>query len=210
MCLPMSSAVSMWHCQNDSFEFTYTYIAGLRNRDPEIQQHFAEYFTRELDRWLRPRLRHKTAIEDIRQETLTRVLDVVRRENALRHAHRLPAFVNKVCRNVLREYWRKTSKSEDLDPRIEIVHGDSAEQRAQAAEKYSCLREALMRIPKHDRAVLTMLYFEEEDRSEAGRRMGVSQAYLRVLVHRATKRLRVSFLNCLAQSRNRPPAAQAA
>jgi RNA polymerase sigma-70 factor, ECF subfamily len=182
------------------FEFTDSYLSDLRVGKAEIQQHFATYFSRVLDRWLRSRLQDVTVVEDIRQETLLRVMEIIGRENGLRDASRLPQFVNRVCNNVLLEYWRKTYSTAKVSKCLEnLDESPNPEQALQATEDISYLRNALMRIPTSDRTILTMLYFEERNRAEVSHRIGVNQQYLRVLVHRAILRLRASFISSLGQ-----------
>ncbi|MGI9071225.1 MAG: RNA polymerase sigma factor [Bryobacteraceae bacterium] len=194
------------HTQDLRPEFTDSYVSGLRDGNAEIQEHFAAYFSRELDFWLQFRLRDDGVIEDIRQETLRRVLGAIARENGLRDSHRLGPFVNRVCKNVLLEHWRKTRKTADLRERLENLDDSPGPERTlAAAENLSHLRNALKRISAHDRAVLMMLYFEERDRAEVSRRIGVNRSYLRVLAHRAILRLRASFLSCLAPPHGTQP-----
>lgn len=181
-------------------EFTTSYVSGLRDGNTEIRNHFATYFSRELDLWFRFRLRDEREVEDLRQETLCRALEAIVRENGLRDANLLRQFVNGICRNVLLEHWRASHKTDELDEcRENLDEAPGPEQVFRVAENISHLRTALMSLPANDRTVLTMLYFEELDRSEITQRIGINRGHLRVLVHRAISRLRVSFVKCPAE-----------
>jgi RNA polymerase sigma factor (sigma-70 family) len=195
------TGIPMLRYEHDSYsEFIDSYLSDLRVGKAEIQEHFATYFSRVLDRWLRSRLRDVTAIQDIRQETLLRVMENIGREKGLRDPYQLPQFVNRVCHNVLLEHWRKAHNTAEVSKRLETLHeSPNSEQNLQEAEEALHLRNALMRIPANDRTVLTMLYFEERSRAEVSRQIGVNQRYLRVLVHRAILRLRASFISGLGQ-----------
>ncbi|MBV8552189.1 MAG: sigma-70 family RNA polymerase sigma factor [Acidobacteriaceae bacterium] len=185
------------HKQALSCEFSDSYVSGLRNGNPEIQNHFASYFGGAVDFWLRFRLRDHTAIEDLRQETLCRVLEAIKREKSLRDANRLGQFVNGICRNVLFEHWRATQRTTELDECLgSWDEASGPEQSLQTEESLCQLRTAMMSLPEYDRAVLLMLYFDELDRSEVSERLGVKRGHLRVLVHRAISRLRESFISC--------------
>jgi RNA polymerase sigma-70 factor (ECF subfamily) len=65
--------------------------------------HFASYFGDLLYLKLRVRLRSIELIEDICQETLTRVLEILREGPGVERPERFGAFVNGVCNNVMRE-----------------------------------------------------------------------------------------------------------
>jgi len=204
MLTALRSVPMQQYAHTSSSEFTDGYVSGLRVGKEEIQEHFATYFSRTLDRWLRSRLRDIKVREDIRQEALLRVVEAIGRENGLRDAHRLPQFVNRVCNNVLLEHWRKTHNTVELSKCLEVPdERSSPEQTLQEAEKASYLRNSLMRIPASDRTILTLLYFEKRSRAEVSRQIGVSQGYLRVLVYRAISRLRTSFFSGLGQPRIR-------
>src|SRR5690349_19750898 len=87
-------------------EFGQRYLVDLKGRDPDTEAHFAAYFSGFLEGKLRRRVRSREMAEDIRQETLARVLEAVYTKDDLRHPERFGAFVNSVCNNVLHEHWR--------------------------------------------------------------------------------------------------------
>src|SRR5262245_4810616 len=76
--------------------FDGPYLDRLRASDPETELHFCAYFS-DLIR-LKVRARGLAALfDDIRQETLFRVLSTVRSPDGLRNPGALGAFVNAVC-----------------------------------------------------------------------------------------------------------------
>lgn len=182
--------------QSISPRFDDDYITGLLKGDPEIEKHFAAYFSQELDYWLKGRLRAAAAIEDVRQETLRRVLETIYGGKVLQKPEHLPYFVHGVCKKVLLEHWRKAARcSAQDDIRESSVGGCDPEQAASAAEDVCHLRTAIMALPSESRQLLNMLYFEERDRAEVSRKIGVDQNYLRVLIYRAIVRLRIIFFS---------------
>lgn len=176
--------------------FDDQYIVSLLKGNREIENHFAAYFSRDLDQWLRGRLRNAAAIEDIRQETLRRVLEMLHR-SALRNPNRLSSFVHGVCRRVLLEQWRRDAKlsfSDDLREQAEERY--DPERALSTAENIHRLRTAMLALPSESRQLLSLLYLHEQDRVDVSRRIGVSPNYLRVLIHRAILRLRSLFYSC--------------
>ena len=55
------------------------------------------------------------------------------------------------------------------------------------------VRKLLAEMNDKDREVLRLVFIEECDKDEICRRMNVDRGYLRVLVHRATNRLRENY-----------------
>src|SRR2546421_53015 len=86
------------------FEFDDEYLKRLSRDDPATAEHFGIYFGQLLNRKLRCRCRNPELLEDVRQETLRRVLEAVRK-GELSSPKRLEAFACAVCNHVLFEYW---------------------------------------------------------------------------------------------------------
>jgi RNA polymerase sigma factor (sigma-70 family) len=167
--------------------FDERYITGLQNRDPETEAHFVAYFRRPIQAKAGKHLWQSDSAEDACQETMLRVLQYFRSGKRLEDPARLPAFVLSVCHNVIQEMNRKGrdqqfSETWDLpDPQpgpfIVVV----------TAERKQLMRKILDKLRKKDRELLLAL-LDGADRAELCRRFGVTEAYLRVLLHRAVKR----------------------
>ena len=72
--------------------FNEEYVRRLTNGDSGAGEHFASYFGNLLFMKLRVRLRSAELIEDVRQETLTRVLVVLRQGAGVDRPERFGAF----------------------------------------------------------------------------------------------------------------------
>ncbi len=172
--------------------FDAEYVRQLKTGDPGAENHFVSYFSALLYLKLTARLRSHQMIEDVRQETLLRVLEAVRKKNGLEHPERFGAFVNAVCNHVLLEFWRAESRQspgnygmeEPADLKVDLdgplVDSDRKRQ----------VHRVLDELTPKDRRLLRAVYLEELDRAEICRRHGVDAGYLRVLLHRAKSRFR--------------------
>ena len=69
------------------------------------------YFSELIQLKLRSRLHSPQAIEDVRQETFSRVFAALR-GGKIRQPDRLGAFVNSMCNNVLLEHYRASSRDQ--------------------------------------------------------------------------------------------------
>src|SRR6266700_3368498 len=96
-------------------EFDDEYVSRLVAGDPDIERHFFNYFFALLGIKLRSRLRNHAQIDDIRQETLLRVLTALKKRNSLQSSAKLGAFVNAVCNNLLFELYRCDAKQKTVE-----------------------------------------------------------------------------------------------
>jgi RNA polymerase sigma-70 factor, ECF subfamily len=175
-------------------EFDRDYIQRLVSADPETERHFAQYFGQLLTLKLRSRLRSPAAVEDVRQETFTRVLQTLKQKGGLETPESLGAFVNSVCNNVLFEQYRAGARTTALDEEYDAPESRPGQDAAMlAAEARLRVREALADLPQKDKDLLRWLFFEERDKDEICRTMNVDRNHLRVLVHRAKLRFRERF-----------------
>ena len=162
------------------------------------------YFSELIQLKLRSRVHSPQAIEDIRQETFTRVF-VALRGGKLRQPDRLGAFVNSMCNNVLLEHYRSSSRDSSLEDEeqkdfpavtVDVLGAIAAHQ---TGEK---IREILEEMSEKDRRLLREVFLEERDKDEVCRDFGVDRDYLRVLLHRAKQSFKSLYLKNMAE---RPP-----
>ena len=177
------------------FTFDKSYVDRLRDGEPATEQHFVQYFGQLLNIMLRARYLTPERVEDMRQETLTRVIAILRRDGGVRQPERFGAFVNSVCKNVLRENSRDTQRREALQPEhLEIPDKSVDLERALITqETKEKVREILNEMKARDRELLRAIFLEDKEKDEVCREFGVDRQYLRVLVHRAKERFRSSF-----------------
>jgi RNA polymerase sigma-70 factor (ECF subfamily) len=170
--------------------FDQDYLRRLASGDAVVEHHFSMYFGDLLLLKLRARLRSSQLIEDIRQETLLRVLRTVRKAGVV-HPERFGAFVCGVCSNVMMELLRGETRHEgwgsEYEPADDRVDLDARLINQQRRRQVDSILEEL---PAKDRDLLRMLFLEECDKSEICRRFNVREEYLRVLLHRAKVRFR--------------------
>lgn len=171
----------------DFHQFNETYLHGLRAQDAETEAHFISYFTRILQNKLRRRLSCPEHIKDVQQETLLRAWAAVRAKGGVRQPERFGAFVSSVCNNILRESYRSRARTRALDDlQIDPVDESASPDGALlAAETKQQVRKVLARLEDKDRKLLHAVFFEQRDKDEVCRELGVSRDYLRVLLHRA-------------------------
>ena len=187
--------------------FDAAYTARLRAADAATLEHFASYFGELIHLKLRSRVESREVIEDLRQETFTRVLVTLKSEAGLHHADRLGSFVNSVCNNVLFEHYRSRGRTESLELREE-VHPLASEtpdalSSVVSQEEVKTVRRILAKLGDRDRDILRAVFLEERDKDEICREMGVGREYLRVLLHRAKHAFRAVYVRSTASGSRR-------
>jgi RNA polymerase sigma-70 factor (ECF subfamily) len=179
------------------YSFDAEYVQRLCAGDRQTQEHFVGYFTELLQIKLRSRLQSPHAIEDVRQETFSRVFAVLGRDGGLRQPERLGPFVNTVCNHVLMEHYRSSGRSDSLDaegcPELPAAGADALEL-ASAHQIKDKIRQILLDLPPRDRSLLNAVFLDERDRDEVCREFGVDRDYLRVLLHRAKQEFKTEYL----------------
>jgi RNA polymerase sigma-70 factor (ECF subfamily) len=179
------------------FAFDKSYVDRLRDGEPSTEQHFVAYFGQILGIMLRSRYLPPERVEDVRQETFARVIATLRRDGGIRQPERFGAFVNSICKNVLRENNRQLYRTRALPPdQMESPNPDTIvdlEQELISQETKEKVRRILAEMKPRDRELLRALFLEEKDKDQICREFGVEREYLRVLLYRAKVRFRATF-----------------
>ena len=173
-------------------EFDARYLARLKDGDVRTEEHFTAYFSNVIWLKLRNRVRSRHLIDEIRQETFTRVINYLKSPKTIQYPERFGGFVLSVCNNVMLEVLRAESqlrpsgdkRPEPQDERVRVEDDIVTEERKRM------VREVLAELSKKDRALLKMVFLEEGDREAISRQFGVDTDYLRVLLHSAKERFR--------------------
>lgn len=176
--------------------FDEEYVARLASGDPETEAHFGIYFGRFLSLKLRARRLSVEMSDDIRQETLYRVLKTLRQGKGVQDPTRFGAFVNAVCNNVLLEFLHKISRDSALGDDVPEVEDSAmpADETLITAERSKAVAAILKDMSGKDREILRMVFFEDVARDEICRRLHTDAGYVRVLLHRAKARFQAAFL----------------
>ena len=170
--------------------FDAAYLEKLAAGDPAVEQHFAQYFGELLLIVLRARQFRRDTINDIRQETLLRVLKAVR-ANEIRDPRCFRGYVHSVCKNVIREFgrsdWRTNVGADDCpEPADDRV---DSERELVTRERQSMVRSVIAGMPPQERKLLSAVLAEKSS-AEICREFGVGPNYLRVKMHRAREKFR--------------------
>jgi RNA polymerase sigma-70 factor, ECF subfamily len=174
----------------DLFSFDDDYVRRLREGDRETEAHFYSYFHGLLYAKLRRRLHSMYAIEEVRQEVFLRTLAGLEQ---LADGRTLGGFVNSICNNVLKEYYRQESRAVSLEEQPEPAGTTDLDADFDSARNAARVRAVLDTLDRGDAEILSEVFLEDSDKEEICRRFGINRAYLRVLLHRAKAKFRAVF-----------------
>jgi RNA polymerase sigma factor (sigma-70 family) len=170
--------------------FDAEYVRRLAAGDPTTESQFSEYFVRFLSLKLRARRISPEIAEDVRQETLFRVLKILRQGAGVARPEAFGAFVNSVCNIVLKEWLRKSTR-ECPGTELEVELPDQAmdvETSLIDQERKKLVSAVLDELPPRDREIMRLVFFEQLNREDICARLRVEPVYMRVLLHRAKER----------------------
>ncbi len=133
-------------------------------------------------------LRDEHTADDLVQQVLIIILEALR-AGRLRESDKLASFVLGTCRMTVLDLRRNTQRRERLleqfgadmlaPPLVSIPHPDQEQ-----------LRRCVQKLKERERAVIVMSFYDEETGADVARFLGVSEANVRVIRHRAIHQLR--------------------
>ncbi|MGA3212990.1 MAG: sigma-70 family RNA polymerase sigma factor [Terriglobales bacterium] len=176
------------------------YLQLLKTGDSGVERHFTSYFRELLLLKLRAHCLEPHLVDDVCQETFTRVLAAVRQvdndQAGIRRAECLGAFVNSVSNHVLREERRRARRNDCLEVESGLeIHDTNIDLDGFliTKETQETVRQVLAQLPEKDRTLLRAVFLEGRDKDQVCREFGVARDYLRVLMHRAKARFRCLY-----------------
>jgi RNA polymerase sigma-70 factor (ECF subfamily) len=132
-------------------------------------------------------LRSAPAADDLVQQVLMKTLEALR-AGRLRDAEKLAPFVLGTCRMTVLDLRRGQQRQEQLldefgRAAMSVRHDGPLLDGERLAHCVAALKE-------RERSVVVMTYYDEISAGETGRSLGLSEANVRVIRHRAIKQLR--------------------
>jgi RNA polymerase sigma-70 factor, ECF subfamily len=133
-------------------------------------------------------LRDEHAADDLAQQVLVTTLEALRARR-LREPEKLASFVLGTCRMTLLDLRRNARRKERL---LEQFGADllAPVQPSMPALDHEKLRRCVQNLKERERAVVVMTFYDEQTGADLAGFLGVSEANVRVIRHRAIHQLR--------------------
>lgn len=178
-------------------------VSGLRACDAAAETALFDYFGPRILMLARREMGSTSAAEDVRSETLLRVLTAVRADR-LRDPQALPGFVLQTARHVILETRRRDRRVVSIEekrlPEPSVAAVEPRDHRAVEA-----LRQALDRLAPRDRAFLRLYYYDDLSREEIARELGIAADRVRLVKSRALQRFRDVYQGLIHPDARRHP-----
>ncbi len=148
-------------------------------------------YVEQVYRFLYLKLGSRDDAEDLTSKTFVRVWDTVQRENPESGMRNPRAYVYKVARNLLIDYYR--SKREATVSTDDVVIPDQSQtihQKAEIDSEIEQVRFALNKLNEDYQNVIIWYYLNELSIQEVADLMDKSETSVRVTVHRAVSALK--------------------
>jgi RNA polymerase sigma-70 factor (ECF subfamily) len=133
-------------------------------------------------------LRNEHAADDLTQQVLITTLEALR-TGRLREPEKLPSFVLGICRMTVLDLRRGARRREHL---LEQFGQDllAPVQPCMRHLDYGQLTRCVQNLKERERAVVVMSFYDEQTGADVANFLGVSEANVRVIRHRAIQQLR--------------------
>jgi RNA polymerase sigma factor (sigma-70 family) len=167
-------------------------VERLKTGDADAEQEFYERFGARVAFLARRELRSPVEADDVRSETMMRVLKSVR-DGRLRAAEALPSFVLQTARNVVRERARQTRRFVPIGEPGSPDEPAAAEVELPDPGAAAALNTAMSSLNERDRAFLRMHFYDELPRDVIAARLGITEERVRLVKSRALQRFREAY-----------------
>lgn len=134
-------------------------------------------------------LRDEHAAEDLTQQVLITAIEAIR-SGRLREPEHLASFVLGTCRMTVLDLRRSAQRRERLLVQFGTEMLTPPVQAAEPRVDQDRLAHCVQNLKERDRAVIVMSFYDEQTGSEVAGFLGVSEANVRVIRHRAIRQLR--------------------
>jgi RNA polymerase sigma-70 factor, ECF subfamily len=132
-------------------------------------------------------LRSASAADDLVQQVLLKMLEALR-AGRLREPDKVAHFVLGTCRMTVIDLRRTARRQEELLQEFgSMLVPDQTASRDPDADR---LTRCVQSLKERERSVVVMTFYDERSAAESGRFLGLSEANVRVIRHRAIKQLR--------------------
>ena len=133
-------------------------------------------------------LRDPHAADDLVQHVLITTLEALR-AGRLRESNKLASFVLGTCRMTVLDLRRNTQRKQSLLEKFGAAMLASTPPSTPGLDQEQ-LTHCVQRLKERERVVVVMTFYDEQTGSDVARFLGVSEANVRVIRHRAIHQLR--------------------
>jgi RNA polymerase sigma-70 factor (ECF subfamily) len=156
--------------------------------DLEAEAELCQQMAPRIRRYGLRHMRDRNAAEDLMQQVLMVVLQALR-AGRLRESEKLESFVLGTCRMTVLDQRRNAHRREKLLEQFGVDMLAPVPSRMPSLDRQQ-LTNCVQKLNERERAVVTMSFYDEHTCADVARFLGISEANVRVIRHRAIHLLR--------------------
>lgn len=160
-------------------------------RDPETFGQFYDIYVDRIYRFVYFKVSAREDVEDITSEVFLKLWQYLREENQIKN---LNALVYNIARNLIVDYYRKKSRKDirldESENQLVDTNSKRLQSQLQAKIEIHHLEKLLAKLKDEYREVIILRFVEEYSLREIAQIMEKTVGAVKVLLHRALKRLR--------------------
>jgi RNA polymerase sigma-70 factor (ECF subfamily) len=163
-------------------------VRRIGSGDPEAEAELVRRMAPRIRFYGLRHLRDRSASEDLIQQVLITTLEALR-AGRLREPEKLASFVLGTCRMMVLDLRRGVQRRERLLERFgtDLVRQDEF---SLLSLDHDQLRRCVQELKERERTVVVMSFYHEQTGSDVASLLGISEANVRVIRHRAIHQLR--------------------
>lgn len=163
-------------------------IEVISSHEAELASLYKEYYDK-IARYASVHIGNRTDAEDIAGEVFLKALESL--GSYKERGIPMQAWLFKIARNLVVDYWRKMSKRRTVDIDSVIVESDKGpEEIAEVNIEIERVKKAMEQLSRDQREVLSLRFFGELTSKETASIMGKSDGAVREMQRAATEKLR--------------------
>lgn len=170
-------------------------VTKAKTGEPEATGALYNQFFERIYRFIYFRVGHKETAEDLTEEVFIKAFSKL---HTVQKEERFSSWLYQIAKNQIIDHYRKNVSSvalEDVEHLLEYESG-IAESLDTTADKKLVLI-CLEKLPREQRLVLNMKFFEELDNATIGRILSKKEGAIRVIQHRALAKLKTHLSEIL-------------
>ncbi len=163
-------------------------VRQIGSGDSEAEGELFRRMARRIHLYGLRHLRDVAAAEDLTQQVLITTLEALR-AGRLREPEKLASFVLGTCRMTVLDLRRGAQRKERILQQYGVDLPIAAPMSTEHLDKDQ-LRRCVQNLNERERSVVMMTFYDEQAGAEVASLLGISEANVRVVRHRAIHRLR--------------------
>ena len=160
---------------------------------PICSESIWEEFSKPLKNFIKRRVKNDQDVDDILQNVFYKIHNSI---SSLRDADKIYAWVYRIARNAVTDFYRTQKSEEDIIELSEDIISETGDELTANDEIAQCLIAMIKHLPEKYEQTIILTEFQNLTQKELGERMGLTVSGAKSRVQRARLKLKEMLLGC--------------